>query len=542
MATLKFSLVLLQLIVCCFTIIFCNDLPKTPTNDSSESSESEEDMEEERILHGSFARPKSYPYMVSLQEKIPVILVVKLTARFCGGVIIQPRWILTAAHCFGNVDNLTNFENDFRVKAGVIDGFSYGSTAQTIRVKKIILHPRYNSFGELENDIALLMLESPLKYNKYVKPIALPPKDYKAKGDGTILGWGTIDKAEKIQSKVLRYATLPVSKRKHCRKYFDSITKSQLCLGYGTKENACAGDSGGPFVQTIKGKPAVVGVTSFGTVGCNENDPIVYTNVASYLKFIKDTIEANSDKNIVKPYTLNDTNLKTVMEHPYLAAIMELNAEDNSYEKICTGAIIESQIVLTTADCFDNREGEFAENIRVKVGTSEIDNPNKGELHKVEHIRKYRYYRINDSTMKNNIAVMQLKTPLKLSENVAKAFLPSTDYDLKSIQGEIIGWDINNSTLSNDLVISNVQNGNATACKQLYPNATDSEICVKRSNTECNQESGSPLIVKAKNGFFVVGLNSIFTRNCENNQPFLVANVLHYKKFIDDIKSPFKDD
>ncbi|XP_044738346.1 transmembrane protease serine 9 [Chrysoperla carnea] len=539
MATLKSSLVFIQLIVFYFTVISCIGIPRKPTNysgiDSSEESTTTRpgvDVDvEERILHGTIAKPKSYPYMVSLQEKDE-----DGSAKFCGGVIIRPRWILTAAHCYEDIEGPENFPNDYRVKAGVIKAYANTPTAQFIRVKKIILHPRYDT-NTAENDIALLFLDRSLKYNHYVRPIALPPKNYNAKGDGTIIGWGAIDHAEEISSKVLRFAPLKVSERRHCRKYFETITKNQLCLGYKAKENACAGDSGGPYVQKINGKPAVVGVTSFGTVGCHENDPIVYTNVASYLKFIKDTIDANTPKYLIKPKTISGRNAKT-LKHPYLAAIMEFNDEDNIYEKTCTAVIIESQFVLTTADCFDNREKsekDYLKTLRVKVGSLDVDSSDKGELYEVQNIRKHPNYYISDSSMKDNIAVLKLKKPLKLSENVAKALFPPSYFDLKSIQGEIIGWDINNLTQSHNLVISNVRNGNATACKQLYPDASDSEICVECTNNVCNQEAGSPLIFKTKNGNFVIGLNSIFSKNCENNQPFLVANILHYNKFIDDV-------
>lgn len=65
--------------------------------------------------------------------------------------------------------------------------------------------------------------------------------------------------------------------------------------------------------------------------------------------------------------------------------------------------------------------------------------------------------------MQDNLAVIQLKIPLNFSSNVAKPFLPPFFYDLENIQGEIIGWDINNSTQSHNLIISNVRNGNATS-------------------------------------------------------------------------------
>lgn len=36
-----------------------------------------------------------------------------------------------------------------------------------------------------------------------------------------------------------------------CNQYFEPLQKSQICLGYKSKYNACRGDSGGPFLQSI---------------------------------------------------------------------------------------------------------------------------------------------------------------------------------------------------------------------------------------------------------------------------------------------------
>lgn len=66
--------------------------------------------------------------------------------------------------------------------------------------------------GDTENDIALLLLKHPFRFNKVVSPIALPPKNYKAKGWGEIAGWGAVNNDESKSSDVLKWARLEVSK------------------------------------------------------------------------------------------------------------------------------------------------------------------------------------------------------------------------------------------------------------------------------------------------------------------------------------------
>lgn len=112
---------------------------------------------------------------------------------------------------------------------------------------------RYVSYRTVENDISLLKLETPLKYNQQVRPISLCPKGYDPTGTGDIIGWGAIDKHETVSSPELLWATTSVSTPEECKNFF-TIKPTQICLGANVDNNACFGDSGGPFVQNVVSK------------------------------------------------------------------------------------------------------------------------------------------------------------------------------------------------------------------------------------------------------------------------------------------------
>lgn len=136
-------------------------------------------------------------------------------------------------------------------------------------------------------------METPLKLGPAVQPIALPPPDFKPSGVGTIMGWGAINADHSKSSNRLLEVTIPVSPSKDCDIFRGHRPAEHICLGGKGGGSACAGDSGGPFILNHKGKPTVAGVTSFGTVECTANEPVVYTNVAAYRDFIDSTMAKN---------------------------------------------------------------------------------------------------------------------------------------------------------------------------------------------------------------------------------------------------------
>ncbi|KAJ8668204.1 hypothetical protein QAD02_009867 [Eretmocerus hayati] len=246
-----------------------------------------------RIVGGQDADEGEFPHQVSLQYGFGSFL-----SHLCGGSIINDRWILTAAHCPEAVPGQQIF-----VKAG--KHFIHEDNEaheQIAKVSKSIVHEKYPG-GVAPYDIALLKLESPLKFNKFVKPIALPKKNSQVEGEVILSGWGSVAPSGFGTPNNLQKANLPVVNFESCKEALISVLgqsspleTSNVCTGPLTGGvSACSGDSGGPLIKVGNdGKSEVIGIVSWGIIPCGSlGAPSVYTGVSSYIDWIEKTISNN---------------------------------------------------------------------------------------------------------------------------------------------------------------------------------------------------------------------------------------------------------
>lgn len=112
-----------------------------------------------RIVGGKSSQPAAWPWLVSIYRN---------GGFYCGGVLINELWILTAAHCTDRY-----WQYYYEIQAGILRRFSYSPMEQRRWAVEIVAHENYDS-NNLKNDIALMRLNSPIRYNKYVRPICLP--------------------------------------------------------------------------------------------------------------------------------------------------------------------------------------------------------------------------------------------------------------------------------------------------------------------------------------------------------------------------------
>uniref|UniRef100_A0A8C3JYG2 Transmembrane serine protease 4 n=1 Tax=Calidris pygmaea TaxID=425635 RepID=A0A8C3JYG2_9CHAR len=239
-----------------------------------------------RVLGGSPAAIESWPWQVSLQYR---------REHICGGSIIDPRWVLTAAHCFKNNPVIKSW----RVKAGS----DLLSGTATLAVEKVFL-AEVTPASPKDNDIALVKLQSPVHVSDNRKPICLPYFDEELE-PGTslwVIGWGYTQEHGKL-SETLQQAEVQLIDNKSCNLagYHGEVTEKMLCAGLPQGGvDTCQGDSGGPL-QFAGRHWQVVGIVSWGQ-GCGTpSTPGVYTSVRAYLNWIYAVRRVSVDSAALSP-------------------------------------------------------------------------------------------------------------------------------------------------------------------------------------------------------------------------------------------------
>uniref|UniRef100_T1H378 Peptidase S1 domain-containing protein n=1 Tax=Megaselia scalaris TaxID=36166 RepID=T1H378_MEGSC len=177
---------------------------------------------------------------------------------------------------------------------------SYSSATQILKVDKAIVNTEYNR-NTMKNDLALLHIEAPLKFNRWVKPICMPQKgrtnqnnDWKwGPTPGTICivaGWGAL-REKGPASDPLKEVQVPIVS--NCTER-DDIEAGDICAGdVSGGRDACQGDSGGPlFCKSVSNEQEwyLAGVVSHGNGCARPGEYGVYTRVAIYLEWIKNSI------------------------------------------------------------------------------------------------------------------------------------------------------------------------------------------------------------------------------------------------------------
>jgi secreted trypsin-like serine protease len=247
---------------------------------------------EGQIIGGAEAAPGAWPWQASLS----VASLDPYAGHFCGGTLIEQRWVLTAAHCLvapasGQVITPTAL----RVTLGTHDLQAGDGVA--LGVEEIVIDPDFDG-ATFANDIALLRLDraadcvacTPVDLLSAVQEESLAAPGMLA----TVTGWGDTDMAQDAASfpARLRQVEVPLVDEATCAMQYGAevITAQTLCAGTGGKDS-CQGDSGGPLVvRNAEGTGYLLaGIVSFGERCAEPGLPGVYTRVSSYADWVEAT-------------------------------------------------------------------------------------------------------------------------------------------------------------------------------------------------------------------------------------------------------------
>ncbi|XP_004577407.2 coagulation factor VII [Ochotona princeps] len=251
-----------------------------------------------RIVGGKVCPKGECPWQAALMVNNGTLL--------CGGSLVNPHWVVSAAHCFDKLRSLRNLT----IVLGEHDLSKNQWDEQVRRVAQIIVPDKYTP-GRTDHDIALLRLRRPVVLTDHVVPLCLPERGLSERTLASVRfsrvsGWGQLlDRG--ASARQLMAIHVPRLMTQDCLEQSDrkpgspEITENMFCAGYlDGSQDACKGDSGGPHATPYHGTWYLTGVVSWGE-GCAAVGHFgVYTRVSRYTEWLSRLMRSKPGPSFVR--------------------------------------------------------------------------------------------------------------------------------------------------------------------------------------------------------------------------------------------------
>ncbi|XP_041565798.1 polyserase-2-like isoform X2 [Drosophila elegans] len=452
-----------------------------------------------KVVNGQNANQEYAAWMTAIRNE---------TEFLCGGTLIHNRFVLTAAHCTHKQENF-------------LGAYNKSDPLLKYEVTAAIVH-RLWSIHKYQHDICLLKLSESVEYKASVLPICIIVDKNRSSLPARFktFGWGVT--SDGMDSDILQTITLNHLNETKCKSRLGvTLSSDQICAATYNSDT-CKGDSGGPLSTTLVvdgiGRETQVGIVSFGLNTCN--GPGVYTNVASYVDWIQENINAHDDSNkpqLTNPHQFPPAIIQDMWLHgdcggETMASI--LRAEIFGLTFRAQGVLITDRFVITVV-----------RDLQENAAALEVDVVGKG--------RSYGEYRV-DSVLKHSIddiALLKLNRPVTPPDGIKPICM------LSNIQLQRNGEPNSALFVLDNVRISavNVEFVNPLECPLRTINTN--EICAKTpsgmSHTFLKPGDilGQRVMISEKERFVLFGLVSYSYNGCHiltnvMRQTELIANAL----------------
>ncbi|XP_069375952.1 ovochymase-1 isoform X6 [Paralichthys olivaceus] len=459
---------------------------------------------ESRIIGGQEAWAHSWPWQVSLCfASMPA----------CGGAIISPQWILSAAHCFKRYNRASLWS--VRVGKHDLDN-PQEPGQQLVAVALIIIHHGYNRRTK-ENDVALLKLQEPLIITTSVRPINIWTSPLPLFKRCTITGWGaTRENGPRVHR--LQEVNVTVLPPDVCNQYYSGrIRSSMFCAGRDRGGvDACQGDSGGPLSCFTGNKMMYEDELADGDDRCGR----LQSSSCGRSPGIAGLLMSQD----------GDVSVENVTESCPFFWPWQVSLQSNG-RHYCSGVLIHHQWVITAKHC----------NVRAKDDVVVLG------IHDMRFLSSQtasvdEVFNLPDDGSfppKSDLSLLRLSISARFNSNVSPVCVPDEDEELNdSWSCFTTGWGTTKATGHIDpdrLHHVGLTLVNGTSCRGRWGEGlvADSHICADPAGSaSCMGDSGAPLYCRKRSSYFLFGVVTWGSRRCDVDKPSVFTAVSDFHSWI----------